>query len=132
MLDLMTIGFDPQPFELEDIMTSSRSGFASLLGLGLVLGTPGISRADAGIATTAEPRSSAWPEAAGVASDDAARSLTFETYRDQKEEHRWRLKATNGQLCEANPWPYPPGAKDAPGVEAPDTTINNEFNLQNQ
>jgi hypothetical protein len=42
------------------------------------------------------------------------------------------LKATNGQMCQANPWPYPPGAKDAPGAEAPDTQINNEFNLQNE
>ncbi|HSY14709.1 MAG TPA: DUF3152 domain-containing protein [Jatrophihabitantaceae bacterium] len=42
------------------------------------------------------------------------------------------LKATNGQLCEANPWPYPTGATDAPGAEAPDTPINNEFNLQNE
>ncbi len=42
------------------------------------------------------------------------------------------LKSTTGQLCTANPWPYPPGAPDAPGAEAPDTTINNEFNLQNE
>jgi uncharacterized protein YegP (UPF0339 family) len=74
-------------------MTPSRSVFASLLGLGLMLGTPA-----AGTATTTEPRPSAWPEVAGGASDDAAKSLTFETYRDQKEEHRWRLKATNGQI----------------------------------
>jgi hypothetical protein len=42
------------------------------------------------------------------------------------------LKATDGQLCTANPWPYPPGAADAPGVEAADTPVNNEFNLQNE
>jgi hypothetical protein len=42
------------------------------------------------------------------------------------------LKATNGTLCQANPWPYPPGATDAPGAEAPDTKINSEFNLQNE
>jgi Protein of unknown function (DUF3152) len=42
------------------------------------------------------------------------------------------LKSTTGQLCQANPWPYPTGAADAPGIEAADTTINNEFNLQNQ
>lgn len=27
------------------------------------------------------------------------------------------LKASNGKTCQANPWPYPPGAVDAPGVE---------------
>jgi hypothetical protein len=42
------------------------------------------------------------------------------------------LKTASGQLCQANPWPYPPGATDAPGAEAPDTQINNEFNLQNE
>jgi uncharacterized protein YegP (UPF0339 family) len=74
-------------------MTPSRLGFACLLGLGLMFGTPA-----AGTATTAGPRPSAWPEVAGGASDDAAKSITFETYRDQKEEHRWRLKAANGQI----------------------------------
>jgi uncharacterized protein YegP (UPF0339 family) len=29
---------------------------------------------------------------------DAATKLTFETYEDAKTEHRWRLKATNGQV----------------------------------
>ncbi len=42
------------------------------------------------------------------------------------------LKGTSGRMCQANPWPYPPGATDAPGAEAPDTTNNSEFNLQNQ
>jgi Protein of unknown function (DUF3152) len=42
------------------------------------------------------------------------------------------LKATSGQLCQANPWPYPVGATDAPGAEAPDNNTNNEFNLQNE
>ena len=42
------------------------------------------------------------------------------------------LKSTTGQLCQANPWPYPTGATDAPGIEAADTKLNNEFNLQNQ
>jgi Protein of unknown function (DUF3152) len=42
------------------------------------------------------------------------------------------LKAANGQICQANPWPYPPGAANAPGVEAPDSQVNNEFNLQNE
>jgi hypothetical protein len=34
------------------------------------------------------------------------------------------LKSVSGKICAANPWPYPPGAKDAPGVEAPDTPQN--------
>jgi hypothetical protein len=34
------------------------------------------------------------------------------------------LKSVTGQLCEANPWPYPPGAKDAPGAESADTPQN--------
>ncbi len=42
------------------------------------------------------------------------------------------LKSTTGQLCMANPWPYPTGATDAPGAESADTPINNEFNLQNE
>jgi hypothetical protein len=37
--------------------------------------------------------------------------------------------AATGQLCEANPWPYPPGAKGAPGAEQPDTDQNNEYGL---
>ncbi len=41
------------------------------------------------------------------------------------------LKSTTGQLCQANPWPYPPGAADAPGAEAPDTAQNSQFGLQN-
>jgi Protein of unknown function (DUF3152) len=31
------------------------------------------------------------------------------------------LKAENGRVCQANPWPYPPGATDAPGAEQPGT-----------
>jgi hypothetical protein len=34
------------------------------------------------------------------------------------------LKSVTGQICEANPWPYPPGAKDAPGPESADTPQN--------
>ena len=37
--------------------------------------------------------------------------------------------AATGQLCEANPWPYPPGAKGAPGAEQPDTPDNDEYGL---
>jgi Protein of unknown function (DUF3152) len=40
------------------------------------------------------------------------------------------LKTPDGKICSANPWPYPPGAKDAPGPEAADTRANNEYYLQ--
>jgi hypothetical protein len=42
------------------------------------------------------------------------------------------LKGASGKMCQANPWPYPVGATDAPGAEAPDNNANNEFNLQNE
>jgi hypothetical protein len=35
------------------------------------------------------------------------------------------LKSVSGKICQANPWPYPPGATNAPGAEAPDTPQNN-------
>ena len=78
-------------------MIPSRLGFRSLLGLGVVLGALGVSQA-AGIATATGPPTSAPSEAAGRAWDDSSRSLKFETYQDQKEGYRWRLKATNGQI----------------------------------
>jgi Protein of unknown function (DUF3152) len=31
------------------------------------------------------------------------------------------LKATNAQMCQANPWPFPPGVTGAPGTETPGT-----------
>lgn len=34
------------------------------------------------------------------------------------------LKSVSGKICQANPWPFPPGVQDAPGVEAPDTPQN--------
>ncbi|HEY3631466.1 MAG TPA: DUF3152 domain-containing protein [Jatrophihabitantaceae bacterium] len=34
------------------------------------------------------------------------------------------LKSVTGEICQANPWPFPPGATNAPGVEAPDTPQN--------
>jgi hypothetical protein len=37
--------------------------------------------------------------------------------------------AQTGKLCQANPWPYPPGAKGVPGAEQPDTAANNEYGL---
>jgi hypothetical protein len=37
--------------------------------------------------------------------------------------------AVTGQLCQANPWPYPPGVRGAPGAEQPDTPQNDEYHL---
>jgi hypothetical protein len=37
--------------------------------------------------------------------------------------------AATGNMCQANPWPYPPGVKGAPGAEQPDTPQNDEYNL---
>jgi hypothetical protein len=37
--------------------------------------------------------------------------------------------AATDALCEANPWPYPPGVKGAPGAEQPDTPANDEYGL---
>jgi hypothetical protein len=37
--------------------------------------------------------------------------------------------AATDKLCEANPWPYPTGAKGAPGAEQPDTPANDEYGL---
>jgi hypothetical protein len=39
-----------------------------------------------------------------------------------------RSAATN-QICAANPWPYPPGVRGAPGAEQPDTPANDEYGL---
>ncbi len=39
--------------------------------------------------------------------------------------------AVTGKLCEANPWPYPSGATDAPGAEQQDTAQNSQFQLKN-
>ncbi len=38
--------------------------------------------------------------------------------------------AATGKTCGANPWPYPPGARGAPGAEQADTAQNNELNLR--
>jgi hypothetical protein len=37
--------------------------------------------------------------------------------------------AKTGKMCQANPWPYPPGAKGAPGAEQADTAANDEYGL---
>jgi hypothetical protein len=39
--------------------------------------------------------------------------------------------AVSGKRCAANPWPYPAGATDAPGAEAPDSPQNSEIYLKN-
>ena len=39
------------------------------------------------------------------------------------------VSAVTGQHCQANPWPYPAGATDAPGSEQPDTAQNDEYGL---
>jgi hypothetical protein len=39
--------------------------------------------------------------------------------------------AVTGQMCSANPWPYPPGVRGAPGAEAADTAQNSEYGLKN-
>jgi hypothetical protein len=38
--------------------------------------------------------------------------------------------AATDALCQANPWPYPPGAKGTPGAEQPDTPQNDEYGLE--
>lgn len=40
--------------------------------------------------------------------------------------------AVTHQLCEANPWPYPRGAKGAPGAEQQDTPQNDEYGLADE
>ncbi|WP_375476799.1 DUF3152 domain-containing protein [uncultured Jatrophihabitans sp.] len=37
--------------------------------------------------------------------------------------------AATGTMCQANPWPYPPNVKGAPGAEQPDTPANDEYGL---
>jgi len=37
--------------------------------------------------------------------------------------------ASTGAMCQANPWPYPPGVPGAPGAEGPDTPQNSEVTL---
>ncbi len=64
------------------------SRFRRRLFLGLVLGALGVAGADAG--------------ATRAASFQSDRSLKFETYQDARTEHRWRLKATNGQVIAAS------------------------------
>lgn len=37
--------------------------------------------------------------------------------------------AVTGDMCGANPWPYPPNVAGVPGAEQPDTDANNEYGL---
>jgi hypothetical protein len=37
--------------------------------------------------------------------------------------------AATAKMCQANPWPYPPGAKGVPGAEQADTPANDEYGL---
>jgi len=39
------------------------------------------------------------------------------------------ISARTGKPCQANPWPYPPGVRGAPGAEQPDTARNDEYGL---
>jgi hypothetical protein len=40
-------------------------------------------------------------------------------------------KTANGTICQANPWPYPKGVKDAPGPEEPGSEADNQFFARN-
>jgi uncharacterized protein YegP (UPF0339 family) len=81
---------------LEDIMILTQFRFS--LAMGLILGASSAAQAAAGTVATTQSQASARSGTARGSSDDSTRSLTFEIYRDQKEGHRWRLKATNGQI----------------------------------
>jgi len=71
-------------------MTSSRLRY--WLVVGGMLGVVGLSGAgvSAGSAAASQEKTRAKAQ--------AGRTLKFETYEDAKKEHRWRLKATNGQV----------------------------------
>jgi uncharacterized protein YegP (UPF0339 family) len=81
----------------ENIMMSLP--FRGWLFLGTMIGVLGVARAGAGVSTTeglqAAPSAQAVPVQSG-------RALKFETYQDARKEHRWRLKATNGQVIAAS------------------------------
>jgi hypothetical protein len=40
-------------------------------------------------------------------------------------------KTASGQICQSNPWPYPPGAADAPGAEQVGDGPDNDFFQRN-
>lgn len=74
-------------------MTSSR--FRSGLIWGVMFGA--LAMAQSGPATAAAPQAGR-PGSAKAGAAQSGRTLKFETYQDAKKEHRWRLKATNGQI----------------------------------
>jgi len=75
-------------------MTSLR--FPCWVLLGPMIGALGV--AQAGFAAAAAPREAPRSGSATAASAQSDRVLKFETYQDARKEHRWRLKATNGQV----------------------------------
>jgi uncharacterized protein YegP (UPF0339 family) len=48
---------------------------------------------------------------------DGKRGLTFEIYKDAKEEYRWRLKAANGQIIATSGQGYKAKADCRHGIE---------------
>jgi hypothetical protein len=40
-------------------------------------------------------------------------------------------KTASGQICQSNPWPYPPGVTDAPGAEQPGDAADLDFFRRN-
>ena len=79
-------------------MTPKR--FRYLVRAGLILGILVVVRAAEGrdTTTTAEPQSAAQSRSAHATEAASAPALSFETYQDQRQEYRWRLKAANGQI----------------------------------
>ena len=71
-------------------MTPSR--FRCWLVVGSMLGVLGLAGAGA------SARAAAGPQEKTKSKAQSGRTLKFETYQDAKKEHRWRLKATNGQI----------------------------------
>jgi uncharacterized protein YegP (UPF0339 family) len=59
-----------------------------------MLGILGMAGAGASAGAAAGPQEGARSKAKA----QSGRTLKFETYQDTKKEHRWRLKATNGQV----------------------------------
>jgi uncharacterized protein YegP (UPF0339 family) len=77
-------------------MFTTRFRFSLAIGLFFVAASP--ARAAAWINGSAEPQKSARSGSAGPKTDDSTRTLSFVIFQDQQEGHRWRLKATNGQI----------------------------------
>ena len=73
-------------------MTPSR--FRCWLVVGSMLGVLSLAGAGASARAAAGPQEGTRSKAKA----QSGRTLKFETYQDAKKEHRWRLKATNGQV----------------------------------